>query len=206
MIQLHTARVSKNRSAPSGLGGNRGERGDPARTVAHQQIGIAGADPNLFFQPRMPSSRRATASRNTPLVRELVVRAGASPNQIGTVGGEPFAFSTRTLPSKTRESPRSAPEQEAVARMLSTAKVFVSVPPVFSSGSAPPHMKKCREWRHRLQRRQHSPLARPQDAVDAILGEGAPANARRVVVMPSETSWQHFLVVSSLSVGTASRA
>ena len=79
----------------------------------------------------IPDRRSDTSSDSS------VVRPGASPSQNGTVGDEPWASSTLTLPLSTLRMRHGVlPSRKTSPRMLSIAKSSFTVPTKVFSGSA----------------------------------------------------------------------
>src|SRR5580704_17349873 len=105
----------------------------------HSTAAATSSDVSRFAPTSTPATRELIASRKSATaVDNSAVRAGASPNQNGTLGGAPCASSTSTLPADEtlRTRHEVLPSRKISPAMLSTAKSSCSVPTVMPSGSA----------------------------------------------------------------------
>src|SRR5580704_10621544 len=106
---------------------------------SHSTAVATSSDVSRFAPTSAPLTRELICSRSSATAADnSAVRAGASPNQNGTLGGAPCASSTSTLPAdETRRTRQEVlPNRKMSPVMLSTAKSSCNVPTTIPSGSA----------------------------------------------------------------------
>ena len=121
------------------------ERIEPGGAVGHHLLGHLRRDAGALAAPggarrrrRRRAARGSSAARRSLTASESsAVRAGASPNQKGTVGGRSPASCTRTVPTSTLATRHEwVPRRKMSPAVASTAKSSCTEPTVTPSGSS----------------------------------------------------------------------